>query len=88
MFTSFVRFAIKLPECLLSTSSVSALIREANISVCISFLTSSETFIIITFARYKERPFVAKAMTISPGIKYMYVCFCSIKSCLIAGSNK
>ena len=42
----------------------------------------------MTFAKYNERPFVAKARIINPGIKYIYFCFCSIKSCLIAGSSK
>ena len=35
----------------------------------ISFLISSETLIIITFAKYKDKPFRLKAKIINPGIK-------------------
>ena len=69
IFTSLVRFAINFPECFLSTKSVSACINEANISVCTSFFTSSDTPIIITFAKYNDKPFRLKAKIINPGIK-------------------
>ena len=66
--TSFVKLVTNLPECLLSTNLVSAFIRDANISTCMSFLTFSDTLIIIIFAKYKEVPFIANAKTINPGI--------------------
>ena len=66
--TSFVKFEINFPECLLSINFVSASIKLSSIFTCTSFLTSSETPIIITLAIYKDRPFTENAVTINIGI--------------------
>ena len=71
IFTSLLKFVINLPVCLLSISCVSAFTIEANISIWISFLTSSDTLIIITFAKYKDTPLTANAKTIREGIRYI-----------------
>ena len=88
IFTSFIKFPINLPECLLSTNWVSALIKDANISVCISFLTSSDTFIIITLAKYNEAPLIIKAKIIRAGINMIKFWDLFINNSLIAGSSK
>ena len=69
MSTSLVKLVINFPECLLSINWVSAFINEENISVCISFFTSTETPIIIILARYKEAPLMVNAIIINEGIK-------------------
>ena len=66
---SLVKLVINFPECLLSINFVSALIRDLNISTCISLLTLSETLIIKSFARYNELPFAKNAKIINPGIR-------------------
>ena len=64
------------------------MINDLNISACMSLLISSETLIIITFAKYKEDPLTANAITIKTGIITIIPFVCSIKSSFIAGSNK
>ena len=88
MPTSLVKLVTNLPECFLSTNLVSAFIREENMSTWMSFLTSSDTFIIITLAKYKDNPLTENAKTIKPGIRYKNFLSWLINNCLIAGSNK
>ena len=71
--TSLIKWFINFPVCLPSINSVSAEIRLSNISHCKSFLTSSETSIIKIFAKYKDKPFIAKATIIKNGISNINV---------------
>ena len=73
---------------MLSINFVSAEIRLRSISHCRSFLISSETPIIKTFAIYRDDPFVANATIIKIGIINISVWSFSINIFLIAGSKR
>ena len=71
--TSRVRLDINLPVCIPFINFVSVAINDFIISFCTSALSSWDTLIIRTLARYNDIPLVKKAMTIATGIKKINV---------------